>query len=58
MVADDLDVLYEVDALFEELDINTVKEDLTKEALEHSNHMVKWLKEAAIIAGEEPNKYW
>ena len=58
MVADDLDVLYEVDALFEELDIDTVKEDLTKEALEHSNHMVKWLKEAAIIAGEEPNKYW
>ena len=43
MVADDLDVLYEVDALFEELDINTVKEDLTKEALEHSNHMVKAL---------------
>ena len=37
---------------------HTLKIDLTKEALEHSNHMVKWLKEAAIIAGEEPNKYW
>ncbi len=58
MVADDLDVLYEVDALFEELNISTVKEDLTEEALEHSKHRVKWLKEAAIKAGEEPNKYW
>jgi len=57
-VADDLDLLYEADALFNELDISTVKDDLTKEILEHSQQMVDRLKKAALLTGTEPDKYW
>ncbi len=58
MVADDLDLLYEADAMFNELGISTSKEDLTDALNEHSGFMVKRLKQGALLLGIEPDKYW
>lgn len=58
MVADDLDLLHEADALFTELGISTSKQDLTEEALEHSNGVIRNLKNGALLLGIEPDKYW
>jgi hypothetical protein len=58
MVADDLDLLQEANALFTELGISTAKEDLTEQLNEHGGFMVKRLKQGALLLGIEPDKYW